>query len=264
VPVIMSHEVTMIAADSIGTNGVEAVDCGSDIREGVAIHWGYHRATGSWPPIKPFVSTQEECIEKCETTEDCAGWSWRKGNDQHPHFQKCFLMMSDFATTYSADPAPVDFNSGYCHNKAVAEKLPANCHAYGDVITEGEGVFQTLEGGCRWTTDNANYKTVLRGNNCAESTWVANALPFVGCAGTVHVVFRSDESGSRDQTDKMQVVVDGEVKLEHFNTGCNPTNCPVEFEWTADDKEFKVISTSSNAVYHLHMMVYDITFEPTV
>jgi len=87
-------------------------------------------------------------------------------------------------------------------------------------------------------------------------------LPFQGCSGTLHVVFRSDEDARRFKDDTIEVLVDGERKLMEHNDGCNPVNCPRSMPWTAENKELRIISKSSRVQYHLHMMIYDISFEP--
>jgi len=148
--------------------------------------------------------------------------------------------------------------------QATMKPQPSHCAATGDVITEGDAVF-AQESGCRWTTDRDEYKTVLRSGDCMESVWVvaSEQLPFQGCSGMLHVVFRSDEAKARDINDVMEVIVDGETKLVHNNDGCNPVNCPTSIPWTAEYKELRIASKSSNAQFHRHMMIYDISFEPS-
>lgn len=86
-----------------------------DILPDKAIHFAEFDATGSWGPYlasTPKKMTQEMCIQRCEETTDCAGWSYRDGEPNHQHHGKCFLLDSSHVAYVPKDSA--HFNSGIC------------------------------------------------------------------------------------------------------------------------------------------------------
>jgi hypothetical protein len=91
-----------------------------------ATHHAEEAATGNFGPYLntdstisagPLgVMTQEECIAKCDATEKCAGWTWRKSNPDHPNFEQCWLLDATHVGYAPKAGAPSNeaFHSGTC------------------------------------------------------------------------------------------------------------------------------------------------------
>ena len=97
--------------------GYEYKSCSKVIPD-KAIHWAKPK-TGTWGPyIAPTPQqqkqmTQETCIKACEESEKCAGWSYRYGQPDHKHFQKCWLL-DQTHVSYAPKEAKGKFHSGVC------------------------------------------------------------------------------------------------------------------------------------------------------
>jgi hypothetical protein len=88
-------------------------DC-SDVIPDSSIIWTERVQTNSWGPfLDRFIGSQEECIAACESSEDCAGWSFRYGDPTHTNYQKCWLLDADHAK-YAPKQAVGAFHSGVC------------------------------------------------------------------------------------------------------------------------------------------------------
>jgi hypothetical protein len=90
--------------------------CGTVIPE-EDIHWTNEEYTTKWGPDlgeTPTRMTQEECIDACETTAKCKGWSFRYGDPAHIHYQKCFLLDNNHVKFAPGKEAIGHFNSGVC------------------------------------------------------------------------------------------------------------------------------------------------------
>jgi hypothetical protein len=116
---------------------------------------------------------------------------------------------------------------------------------------------QTVSG-CNWE----NPHTSLRTGSCQATTWTSKGVPSGWNEdGTITIQYNSDEAVGRDKTDTMQILVDGVVKATLHNDGCYPTHCQETVSWSASNTELKVVSTSSNSVFHYHMRLYRMSFE---
>jgi hypothetical protein len=61
----------------------------------------------------------------------------------------------------------------------------------------------------------------------------------------------------------MKLMLDGQVLVEFFNTGCSPTECEDSFvltQWSSRD--IRVVATSANAIDHFHMRLKQVHVQP--
>jgi hypothetical protein len=137
--------------------------------------------------------------------------------------------------------------------------LDAACHNLAIPLTP---TYVTTVSGCNSVLDH----NTLRDGECMNTEWSISIPRCMtsGPTGKLIFDFKSDESSSRDTSDKFEVFVDGVKKATWYNDNCNNPLCVNMVTWSEGPsyaRSLVVKSTSSKNQHHLHASIAALRFE---